>query len=366
MKPSPSDKPIRWVPLAGDLEIESDLIRFRGREYPIASTVQDPPKQDPTSTKSDPPPRGNAAIGLVKSSQAVSDGFIRATVRFASVSDRTCCELALVGVPDGISQLPARPSRLFTAGLGAGGSAFGIREFGPRVNAPSDDATYDWRTLRFAGDRTFLKPDRDYEVELSFAGSQLRLSVDQVPVLTANSTALPVNAWNAGAFFLDYDVVTISDIKIHTAKPKAFVVMRLDGKYEDLYNYVIKDVCEGFDVRSIKADEISQPGLIIDDISRQIEQSRLIVADISAIPDENEEVNANVFFEVGYAYALRKPVILLAREGTLLPFDVRSFRVLFYENTIGGKARLDESLRKYVNEILSGGEFASRSDASAG
>ena len=90
----------------------------------------------------------------------------------------------------------------------------------------------------------------------------------------------------------------------------------------------------------------------------------MIIADISTLPP-NDEINANVFFEVGYAHALSKPVILLARKGTPLPFDVRSFRVLFYEDSIGGKARLDDSLKRYVNEVLFGVGSVARSGAPA-
>jgi nucleoside 2-deoxyribosyltransferase len=75
----------------------------------------------------------------------------------------------------------------------------------------------------------------------------------------------------------------------------------------------------------------------------------VIIADISPI-------NPNVFFEVGYAFALEKPIILLAErndsDGTTLPFDVSPFRVLFYDNSIGGKSKLEDGLRKHLREIL--------------
>jgi hypothetical protein len=50
--------------------------------------------------------------------------------------------------------------------------------------------------------------------------------------------------------------------------------------------------------------------------------------------------------------ALKKPTILLAKKGTPLPFDIAGFRVLFYEDTIGGKAKLEEGLRRHLAAIV--------------
>ena len=66
-------------------------------------------------------------------------------------------------------------------------------------------------------------------------------------------------------------------------------------------------------------------------------ESEFVIAEITP-------VNANVYYELGFAHAINKPTILLAdRAIDKLPFDVSPFRVLFYENTIGGK-RLFEAV----------------------
>jgi nucleoside 2-deoxyribosyltransferase len=59
-----------------------------------------------------------------------------------------------------------------------------------------------------------------------------------------------------------------------------------------------------------------------------------------------------VFYELGYAHALRKPTILLADSSKDLPFDVRGYRCIFYENSIGGKRKVEEQLRKHLEAIL--------------
>ena len=72
----------------------------------------------------------------------------------------------------------------------------------------------------------------------------------------------------------------------------------------------------------------------------------MVIADITP-------VNANVFYEVGYSHALKKPTILLAQRGTKLPFDISGFRTIFYDNTIDGKGQVEDGLKKHLNEVFS-------------
>ena len=71
----------------------------------------------------------------------------------------------------------------------------------------------------------------------------------------------------------------------------------------------------------------------------------MIIAEITA-------PNQNVFYELGYAHALNKPTVLLAQRGKELPFDIRSYRVIFYEDTIGGKPVVEKTLRTHLHSIL--------------
>jgi nucleoside 2-deoxyribosyltransferase len=66
-------------------------------------------------------------------------------------------------------------------------------------------------------------------------------------------------------------------------------------------------------------------------------------------------VENSPFYELGYADALNKPTILLAQRGKELPFDIRSYRVIFYDDTIGGKPELERSLREHLLAVLQGG-----------
>jgi nucleoside 2-deoxyribosyltransferase len=92
-------------------------------------------------------------------------------------------------------------------------------------------------------------------------------------------------------------------------------------------------------------DELAGPGIIFEDIKRPIAEAKIVVAEITA-------PNQNVFYELGYAHALNKPTILLAQRGKELPFDIRSYRVIFYDDSIGGKPALERNLQKHLEAIL--------------
>lgn len=124
------------------------------------------------------------------------------------------------------------------------------------------------------------------------------------------------------------------------------MVMQFSTPYNELYSEVVKPVCDAFNIDSVRGDEAYGPGIILADIARQIIEAKVVIAEITP-------ANPNVYYEVGYAHALNKPTILIAEKGTNLPFDLSPFRVLFYENSIDGKRRIEEGLRKHLQAILS-------------
>ena len=136
------------------------------------------------------------------------------------------------------------------------------------------------------------------------------------------------------------------NVKYKPIKPKVFIVMQFSDEYNTLYNEVIKPVTESFDLECIRADEFYTSSPIIKDIVDSIKESYIIIAEIT--PD-----NPNVFYEIGYAHAINKPTILLCdKKREKLPFDVSGFRTLFYDNSIGGKSKVERDLKKFIENIL--------------
>lgn len=114
-------------------------------------------------------------------------------------------------------------------------------------------------------------------------------------------------------------------------KTTCFVMMPIKKKqtdYEDLYKNHIKRLVEHqlVSVKCIRADE--DPTLDkskIEEIQDRIRNCTFAIADIS-------EKNPNVYYEIGFAKALGKSVILIKNKHIgKLPFDIRPLDVLIYD-----------------------------------
>jgi hypothetical protein len=196
-----------------------------------------------------------------------------------------------------------------------------------------------------------IYPNREYALSVSVFGQRVLLKANGVPVVDA---ILPstLSGRPIGLYVLSKGKVTFSEFHVQAQKPKAFVVMQFSAPYNELYDSVIKPVCVDEKIDVIRVDEQYGPGLIIQDITRQINEASVVVAEITPS-------NPNVYYEVGYAHAKGKPTILIAEEGIKLPFDVSPFRVLMYKNTIEGKSKVEAALRAHLQAIFRPGSGAS-------
>jgi nucleoside 2-deoxyribosyltransferase len=98
-------------------------------------------------------------------------------------------------------------------------------------------------------------------------------------------------------------------------------------------------VCTSLGIECRRSDEIDEAGRITEQIYEAIENADALVADIS-------DRNPNVMYELGYAHALKKAVIIL-NSGSDAPFDVADFRWIGYriDDLSHSKEKLANSLR---------------------
>jgi hypothetical protein len=137
--------------------------------------------------------------------------------------------------------------------------------------------------------------------------------------------------------------ITWSDFEVKASRPRAFVAMQDSEPFDPFYRELRRPQAEQAGFQLVRIEEKNGPAVIFEDLEREIEQAGMVIAEISP-------ANANVFYELGYAHALGKPTILLARSGTDRPFDIRSDRAVFYNDTIGGKP-VERSLQKHLESI---------------
>jgi hypothetical protein len=114
-----------------------------------------------------------------------------------------------------------------------------------------------------------------------------------------------------------------------------FIMMSFATEFDDVYA-VIKDsiavVDESFKV--IRLDELRAAGSITDDTVAEIRKSTLCIADVT-------NANPNVMWEVGFATALGKPVVVISQETDKLPFDIKDVRTLRYNRSSLSKTLRD-------------------------
>ena len=127
-----------------------------------------------------------------------------------------------------------------------------------------------------------------------------------------------------------------------TPKPFVFILMPFDAKFNDIYQLGIKAACAEAGGYCERVDEQFFENSILDRVYNQIAKADLIVADMT-------ERNPNVFYEVGYAHALGKRVILLTQVSQDIPFDLKHYPHIVY----GGKiTELKQELAKRIRWAL--------------
>jgi hypothetical protein len=184
-----------------------------------------------------------------------------------------------------------------------------------------------------------------YALSVTVKGSRVEVSLDGVPIATTNLPS-PLPRGSARLWAKGTSDIVFDGFQVVRERPGAFVVMQFSSPFNELYTDVIEPICEQLGLKAHRADHTYGPGLILADFERQIIEAKVVVAEITP-------ANPNVYFEVGYAHAMRKPTILIADMTTKLPFDVSPFRTLMYENSIAGKARVEAEFRKHLEAVQS-------------
>jgi hypothetical protein len=202
----------------------------------------------------------------------------------------------------------------------------------------------------FLGHRTLGHPgnldrDREHEIVVQVFGANAALTVDGVEIFEASLPA-PLAAGQVGLTARGHGPIEFTSFDASPEQPKAFVVMDFSESYNTLYQEVIKPACEDSGYAPQRADDMFGPGIILAEIIRGIRQATVVIAEVTP-------VNANVFYEVGYAQASGTPTILLARRSDeRLPFDISGQRCIFYDDSIGGKRHVDSELRRHLAAII--------------
>jgi hypothetical protein len=126
-----------------------------------------------------------------------------------------------------------------------------------------------------------------------------------------------------------------------------FVVMPFQEPFNSYYTKIIVPAVNDVKLHPLRGDSLFRPTPIIGDIWQMVQEAKALVADLTGR-------NSNVFYELGLAHAIGKPIVLISEGMDDVPFDLKSLRVIIYDkNDPSWGDILRKNIRKSLEEILS-------------
>lgn len=128
---------------------------------------------------------------------------------------------------------------------------------------------------------------------------------------------------------------------------ECFVLMPFSSpRRNEIYEHYIKKPLEDeLGITCKRADDMYESKSIMGDVWHSINHASLVIADLS-------DRNPNVFYELGLAHVVGKPVILVAEREEDIPFDLRPIRTILYGNQPSTWSRLASQVVAYARSIL--------------
>ena len=130
--------------------------------------------------------------------------------------------------------------------------------------------------------------------------------------------------------------------------PTCFVIQPFDTKFDKRYEDIYKRALKQAGLKAYRVDQDPSTERLIDRIEEQIRNATICLADITTN-------NPNVWYELGYAFAVGRLVILVCsteRRGKL-PFDIHHRAVIRYApHSESDFSRLRDEISKRANAFL--------------
>jgi hypothetical protein len=124
-----------------------------------------------------------------------------------------------------------------------------------------------------------------------------------------------------------------------SAKPRVFVAMPFKDEMLDSWNLGIYPAVRAAGFVCERADLDSFVGDVLDWVRIRIKTSTYVVALLT-------DANPNVYLEVGYAWGVGVPTVLLVSDPDHLKFDAKGQRSLVYKNITELKSKLRKELKR--------------------
>lgn len=131
----------------------------------------------------------------------------------------------------------------------------------------------------------------------------------------------------------------------HTVIADVFVLMSFHPDFTPIFATHISRVVNGLGLTVTRADDFFTAHSVIADVWTAVYRSRAVIADCTTR-------NPNVFYEIGMAHTVGKPVVLITQNESDVPFDLRHLRYIKYAYTPPGMEAFEERLKLTLQEVL--------------
>ena len=124
----------------------------------------------------------------------------------------------------------------------------------------------------------------------------------------------------------------------------AFLIMQIspnDSTVQDIYDAYV-ECFDKFGIKAIRADDIEHEEIITTRIIDEIKNSEYLLGDLSG-------QRPNVYYEVGYAHALGRSVILFTGKDSSIHFDLAAYNCPQYDGLRDLKNKLTKRLETITN-----------------
>jgi hypothetical protein len=114
---------------------------------------------------------------------------------------------------------------------------------------------------------------------------------------------------------------------------------------DQVLKHIISPVARECGYDPIRADQISEPGLITSQIIQHVVDDALVIADLTGW-------NPNVFYELAVRHAVKKPTVQIINATETMPFDVAATRTIQVDHhDLDSAARAREEIGRQIKAV---------------